>query len=84
MGHGHDFTDIHRAIVSGVTDAQSELGDERIGVGLIGIAVGAMGEDEMAKTVDFILDNQVGYSSANMDFLFTKMPGPISSSCADC
>jgi hypothetical protein len=67
MGHNHSFADMHRAVVKGVADASSELGDRRIGVGLIVIAVPAMGETEFDKTVDFVLDNLdtvVGFDTA--------------------
>ena len=66
MNHGHPFGLVLGAIQEGIAEAQTELGDERIGVGLLCIGVGAMGEEEMDKTVTFLLENQAAFVGFDM------------------
>ena len=70
MGHGHSFSDVLTAIELGIESAQRELGGDRIAVGLICIGVGAMGHEEMQKTVDFLLqhrDRFIGFDMAGAE-----------------
>jgi adenosine deaminase len=73
VGHNHAFGDVLGAIESGIRDAVNDLEErhgKRMGVGLLCIGVGAMGEDEMNRTVDFFLKNQdrfVGFDMAGAE-----------------
>ena len=58
--------DTGASVQEGIAEAQTELGDERIGVGLLCIGVGAMGEEEMDKSVTFLLENQAAFVGFDM------------------
>lgn len=67
MEHDHDFGAVLRAVQAGVA-AATERYD--IQVGLICIAVGAMGPEQVEKTIDFLLDNRdafVGFDLAGAE-----------------
>lgn len=74
-GHEHDFDAVLDAILAGVEDAQCEVQEDkegrgRMGVGLLCIGVGAMGMEEMGRTVDFLLrrrDAFVGFDMAGAE-----------------
>jgi len=67
----HAFEDVLEAIEDGIEDAQHMLGgQDAIGVGLLCIGVGAMGQAEMYLTTDFYLQNQnrfVGFDMAGAE-----------------
>merc|ERR1712046_72721 len=63
MRHDHDFKDVLVAIERGVQRAQEKYD---VAVGLICIAVGAMGHSEVEKTVDFLLANQSSFVGFDM------------------
>jgi len=77
MGHDHAFNDVLKAIQKGVRQAK-QLYD--IEVGLLCIAVGAMGPEEMEKTVDFLLENRdafVGFDLAGAETELTQWTAPF-------
>ena len=71
--HSHEFEDVLTAIECGITDGVVETSEDperRMAVGVICIGVGAMGNEEMTKTVDFYLRNQdrfVGFDMAGAE-----------------
>lgn len=74
MNHNHDFSDVLDAIEHGIQDAVKDLSKRHeeppIGVGILCIGVGAMGDLEMDRTVDFFLKNQdrfVGFDMAGAE-----------------
>ena len=71
MNHGHSFDMVLDSIKAGIDEAHIELGVEnRIGVGLLCIGVGAMGEEEMERTVSFLLERKsdfVGFDMAGAE-----------------
>ena len=72
MGHGHDFGQVLSAIELGVDNAINEINAKggEMAIGLICIAVGAMGKSEVDNTVNFLLDNRgsfVGFDMAGAE-----------------
>eukprot|EP00940_MAST-03C_sp_MAST-3C-sp2_P001043 g1043.t1 len=73
MNHEHSFEDVLGAIEEGIAEGiahSGKGGDSPLAVGLICIAVGAMGADAFEKTANFYLKNQdrfVGFDMAGAE-----------------
>eukprot|EP00922_Rhytidocystis_sp_ex-Travisia-forbesii_P008031 GHVS01011834.1.p1 GENE.GHVS01011834.1~~GHVS01011834.1.p1 ORF type:complete len:245 (-),score=28.40 GHVS01011834.1:242-976(-) len=71
LGHSHLLWDnIHQAVKRGIVQAVEEIGAELLEVGLICIAVGAMGDDLFRQTVQFAIKHKkdfVGFDIAGAE-----------------
>ena len=73
MNFGHDFGDVLAAVQTGIERGVEELHRD-ISVGLLCIGVGAMGMEEMAKTIDFALSTQGRDGFIGFDMAGTEDP----------
>eukprot|EP00922_Rhytidocystis_sp_ex-Travisia-forbesii_P008034 GHVS01011839.1.p1 GENE.GHVS01011839.1~~GHVS01011839.1.p1 ORF type:complete len:339 (-),score=44.84 GHVS01011839.1:51-1067(-) len=71
LGHSHLCWDsIHQAVMAGVANAVAVIGADCVEVGLICIAVGAMGDELFAQTVEFAIKHKrdfVGFDIAGAE-----------------